>query len=220
MRSLSPKSVFDHLAEFSWWGWLIIGEAVFCVFRFFVPSEGLIGSALHNGALFLVLPFLILSGISIYNLIYRHKLLRMQPGLESIRKMSWRDFRLLVGEALRNDGFSVEEREFLESESGTDLVLRKDGHKILVQCKRWDSEEVNALQLRELYDSMLAEKAHAGLFLTTGAFTPQARAFSEGKSLVLADGPLLLEMVKTVQQNQDYAFNRYLRRASLEEASF
>ena len=66
----------------------------------------------------------------------RRKLFDAQQGLESIAALGWKHFEQLVGEAFRRDGYTVEETGLGGADGGIDLILRKNGRRVLVQCKQ------------------------------------------------------------------------------------
>ncbi|WP_426111954.1 restriction endonuclease [Pseudomonas sp. DSP3-2-2] len=113
------------------------------------------------------------------------------PGGNTLLSISWREFELLVGEALRHQGFSVQEAGGAGPDGGIDLVARKDGEKYLVQCKQWRSVQVGVPVVRELYGAMAAEGAVGGFVISSGRFTKAAKEFASGRNLKLVDGDLL-----------------------------
>ena len=62
-------------------------------------------------------------------------------------------------------------------DGGLDLVLRKDGDRILVQCKKYVRDPVGVSLLREFFGVVVSEGANRGIFITTSDFTPDAREF-------------------------------------------
>jgi len=113
------------------------------------------------------------------------------PGGNTLLSISWREFELLVGEALRRQGFSVQEAGGAGPDGGIDLVARKDGEQYLVQCKQWRSVQVGVPVVRELYGAMAAEGAVGGFVISSGRFTKAAKEFASGRNLKLVDGDLL-----------------------------
>ena len=115
--------------------------------------------------------------------------------------MSWQEFEHLVSEAFRLDGFRVEERggEEVRADGGIDLLLFRDREKFLVQCKQWKATQVSVNVVRELFGVMAAEGAVGGFVVTSGTFTPDARAFAEGRNVILVDGPILFDMILRVR---------------------
>jgi len=117
----------------------------------------------------------------------------------ALNEMSWQEFEMLVGEAYRRKGYSVNETGGGGADGGVDLVLRKEGDKFLVQCKQWKAFKVGVTTIRELYGVMAAESAVGGFVVTSGVFTQEAKSFANGKSIYLIDGSELTAMIRQVQ---------------------
>jgi restriction system protein len=79
----------------------------------------------------------------------RRQLYDGQTSLESIRALSWREFEVLIGEAYRRQGHEVSESGGGGADGEIDLVLRRSGERILVQCKRWKVYKVGVSQVRD-----------------------------------------------------------------------
>lgn len=199
--------ILDLLVLLPWWVSVVLAGAVYAALRYWLPGHPLANPYLAMlakafeplagyVALFLLLP----APVSFFRALHRRRLLDRQTGLESIRAMSWQDFERLCGEAYRRRGFSVEESGLGGADGGVDLVLRKGGETWLVQCKRWRNAKVGVREIRELYGIVAAEGADRGVFVTCGEYTPDARAFADGKPLDLVDGPALLGLVRGVQR--------------------
>jgi restriction system protein len=106
--------------------------------------------------------------------------------------MRWQEFEWLVGEYFRRQGYSVTDKGGAGPDGGVDVLLRKGGRRYLVQCKHWRAMRVGVQPVRELYGVMAAHGGVAGGFVvTSGSFTEEARAFSEGLALELIDGRAL-----------------------------
>lgn len=129
----------------------------------------------------------------------RAALVEVQSSLASLSKLSWREFEQLVGEAFRRHGYAVEETGLGGKDGGIDLVLRKDGKKVLVQCKQWRTRAVSVSVAREMYGLLLHHQADAIKIVAVGSYTPDAAAFVAGKPVELIDGEALLALVKRVQ---------------------
>jgi restriction system protein len=129
----------------------------------------------------------------------RRKLLARQTGIESIRELSWSSFELLVGQAFRRLGYEVIETGRGGADGGIDLKLKKDSTTTLVQCKQWKTWKVGVKPVRELYGVLMAEGADRAMFVTSGDFTKEARAFAAGKPLELIDGGGLVRLIAPAQ---------------------
>jgi restriction system protein len=141
-----------------------------------------------------------MAALSAYHAWRKGELLDSQTSIDSIRSLPWKDFELLVSEAYRRKGYSVEERGAGGPDGGVDLVLRKDNQMTYVQCKHWRNESVGVSIVRELYGVMAAERANRGIVVTSGGYTPDALDFARGNPLELIDGPRLVQLISDVQR--------------------
>lgn len=124
-----------------------------------------------------------------------HKQVGSDPAPNALEKINWRDFEGLVAECFRQQGYRVVERGGDGPDGGVDLELYMASDKYLVQCKQWKTSKVGVATVRELYGVMTAERAIGGFVVTSGAFTDDAKAFAEGRSIKLVDARKLHAMV-------------------------
>lgn len=129
----------------------------------------------------------------------RQQLLAKQSGLDSLRAMSWREFEMLVGEAFRRHGYSVEETGLGGADGGVDLILHKNGRKELAQCKQWRKTQVSVATVREMWGLATHHGADAVKIVCIGNFTADAAEFARGKPIELINGSRLMELVRQVQ---------------------
>lgn len=102
--------------------------------------------------------------------------------------LSWDSFELLVGEIYRRKGYKVAISSALGADGGQDLILRKDGRLMVVQCKKLARDNrVTASQMRDFFGLLTSEGASEGYFVTTGYFSADAKRFAEGKPIMLID---------------------------------
>ncbi|NBA95242.1 restriction endonuclease [Pseudomonas sp. R5(2019)] len=118
------------------------------------------------------------------------------PGA-SIRSLTWHEFERMTGEALRRQGYLVEETK-KGPDGGVDLVLRMNDELFLVQCKQWKAQRVSVQVVRELYGVMAAQGATGGFVVTSGAFTSEAMKFASGTNIQLIDGKSLASWFRAV----------------------
>lgn len=88
------------------------------------------------------------------------------------------------------------------ADGGVDIRLYKrnsDDLFALMQCKAW-SGRVGVKPVRELYGVMASEGIERGIFLCSGDYTKEARAFCEGKRLRLMSGENLLNAVSKLDE--------------------
>lgn len=194
--------LIELLTEVPWWVSVVVAGAIYIGMRWILPSiefQGLmlksIAASTPKAAWFFALPFLIPGLVSFVKRKQRQQFLDSRSDLDSIRKLSWSDFELLIGEAFRRQGYAVEERGGSAPDGGVDLVLRKDGKKTLVQCKHWKSQQVGVSVVRELLGVVTAQFANGGIVVTAGAYTAEARTFARNCRMRLIDGTELANMV-------------------------
>lgn len=151
---------------------------------------------------FLALGFCFTAIVSFFRRRHRAKLFETRTSLQSIRDLSWQDFERYVGEAYRRKGYTVEETG-PGADGGIDLIARKNGETVLVQCKHWRTEKVGAPVARELFGLVKAHGAANGVLITSGAFTREALKFADQTQLELVDGEGLVRLIRDVPRPVD-----------------
>jgi len=204
-----PKrtSFLDDLITLPWWFSLILAAVVYFGLKFYLPTvefqspafQG-IGKMFPDMAGLFASIFVFTAAISAYHAWSRGELLDRQTSVKSIKAVSWKDFEYLVSEAYRRQGYSVQENTGGGADGGVDLVLGKDGKKILVQCKNWRSSKVGVSTVRELFGVVTAEGATEGIVVCSGQFTNDAVEFAKGKPITLVDGAALSCLIGGVQK--------------------
>jgi restriction system protein len=201
------NSIPDALASLPWQFNVALAICVFFSFKYVLPvipvtNPLLTGIAhlLQTMAPVLALIILMVAGVSAFNAWRKARLLEGQKNIESIRSVSWRAFEDLVGEAYRRRGYHVAETGGDGADGGVDLILKKDGETLFVQCKNWKTFKVGVKVVRELYGVVVGRGATGGIVITSGRFTQDAREFARGKRLELIDGGRLLRMIDEVKK--------------------
>ena len=127
------------------------------------------------------------------------RVLDQQTGLDSLRRLSWKQFEDLIGEAYRRRGYNVAETLGGGADGGVDVVLSRNGETILVQCKRWNGKPVPVQTVRELFGVLTHRRANAAKLVATTTFTSEAINFARGKPIELLNGEALLKLIHSVQ---------------------
>jgi HJR/Mrr/RecB family endonuclease len=137
-----------------------------------------------------------------------------EGGVATLESLESDKFELLVGEIFRRRGYAVEISGGLGADGGKDLTLRKAGETVLVQCKHWSEWKVSQPSLREFFGNVIEEGASSGIFVTSGSYTRDARAFAEGKPIRLLGRAELEELVREVSEPNEnlYDFIRWIDR--------
>ncbi|MGH8719233.1 MAG: restriction endonuclease [Burkholderiales bacterium] len=205
------EDVLDVASKLPWWVSLLIAVISYFVLRYFASQEVTPGANAEESiakgfAIFgqSVLPFLFSMGaiLSFVGKVRRERLfdqVKARSGMNPLLDLGWRDFERLVGEAFRRRGYSVVENDSPGADGGVDLVLTRGGEKFLVQCKRWKATMVGVDIVRELFGVMAARGAVGGFIVTSGSFSPDARAFAEGRNIELIAGDKLLALIQEVK---------------------
>jgi len=200
------KSILAELTQAPWWMSVIAAIIVFTGMKFVVPTilKGplFIGLAkLSSSFAWLIACIFLLPGaISMFNAWRKGELFRSQTGLTSLLRLSWREFEEVIGEAYRKQGYAVVENAGPGADGGIDLVAKKEGETILVQCKQWKSEKIGVPTVREMFGLWNAERANEVHIVTCGDFTEEARQFAQGKPIKLIDGPSLARLINDTQE--------------------
>jgi restriction system protein len=205
------RGFVEEMSELPWPVSLAVGVLGYLLLRFAAPlflatSGGAIGKGLATqtqlftllgGGLLLLC---CMAAISSYlNARRNRRLLDTRSNLDSLAALGWRDFERLVGEAFRRQGYEVEATGLGGADGGIDLILRKHGRRILVQCKHWRRQKVPVNVVREMVGLLAHHNADEIRIAAFGGFTPDAERFAQGKPIALIDGPALLRMVREVQ---------------------
>jgi len=114
--------------------------------------------------------------------------------LEDWKKLEGREFEKVVATIYRNLGYKTKVRR----DGGIDIIARKDGKRIFIQCKRMD--KVVPDDVRAFWGSIQKQiekgKGEGGVFVTTGSFTEGSKEFVKDKPIELIDGLKLEELTK------------------------
>ena len=191
------KSSFaDDLVLAPWWVSALLALLAYAILPGVLPSalvkSGLVGV--------ISLGLLALSAISALRSLKNSGILDALTGIDSLREMDWKTFEDILAEVYRRQGYKVEEMLGGGADGGVDLLLRKDGQVVAVQCKRWKSRSVGVPVVRELYGVMIDRGASAAKVVATTTFAPDAIAFAKGKPIELVDSNALLRLVRGVQK--------------------
>lgn len=207
------KGGFEQIAAMPWWLGILIGLIGYVVIRHGIgwylassnsPVLSGMGRMLANGA-YAPFAWIFLIGCWLAALASfigrgrRRQLLDSQTGIDSLRHMSWRQFEQLAGEAFRRQGYAIEETGLGGADGGIDLILRKNGQTMLVQCKQWQNRQVGVKVVREMYGLLVHHKAAAVKIVALGDYTPDAHRFARGKPIELIHGGELIATVRKLQ---------------------
>jgi restriction system protein len=117
------------------------------------------------------------------------------PSIEELRQLSWQQFEDQVARIFESMGYSVEQTPYVK-DHGRDAILRKNGAKFLLECKRYAEDGVSGRRdLQILHSNMITDGAVSGFFVTAGGFTKDAIEFAKVRSIELIDGHQLVGLM-------------------------
>lgn len=213
MARRRKTSTLDDIASFPWPVGIVLGLLGFAAVRwgpvvYFRNAGGTINIAIGDqfatGALtplawLVLVACWIAAAVSYFKARQRRALFDVQTGLDSIGDLSWRQFEQLVGESLRRQGYAIEETGQGGADGGVDLIARRSGRTVLVQCKQWRRQQVGVSVVREMWGLVAHHRADGAMIYSVGAFTPDAVAFAAGKPIELVTGAALLDAINAVR---------------------
>jgi restriction system protein len=161
---MSEKSLFATLLRAPWWVSFLVMFAVALVAGALLPDAYKIAGML--GAF----PFLVIGIMAAWRQRNAISPERIQQLADQARSMGWRDFSILVEEALRQQGFEVSRL----SSGPADFQIEKNGRITLVSAKRWKAATVGAEHLRELLAARESQQAFSCTCMSLGTFSPSA----------------------------------------------
>lgn len=209
------ESILNLLAFCPWWVSVALSGISYLIFKYVIPLieiqqkgsldvtymffKGLVDAAPLIAPIIAGL-LLIPAPISLINYWRKRKILDKQESIDTVRKLNWKEFEELVGEAFRRQGYDVYENTGAGPDGGIDLSLKKNGELILVQCKQWKNVKVGVDKVRELYGVQMSQNANKSILMTSGFFTQEAKNFAADKPIDLVEGSELLKFVNLVQR--------------------
>lgn len=202
----SFEELLEVLADSPWWVSIVVGLFVYALLRFILPAiwpdsktfEGMTAATMSQFAWFSII-FVVPALVSAFRSARKRRMLDKQYGIESIRRLPWKQFEELLGEAYRRQGFTVFENPGVGADGGIDLTIKKDGATYLVQCKHWKVDKVGVKVVREMLGLVTAHGATRAIVVTSGVFTKEAADFAAAQRIQLVDGDNLVRLIGSVQ---------------------
>lgn len=122
--------------------------------------------------------------------------------LEAIGQASPKFFEILVLDLLHAMGYGATRADLQHvgrsGDGGIDGIISLDRlglEKVFVQAKRWQNS-VGSEDVQRFYGALAGQRATKGVFITTSAFTTQARTFAASiEKMVLIDGERLTQLM-------------------------
>lgn len=176
---MPKRSLFAILCDLPWWVSLLVAILVYTVGANF---SVVIGAAA-------AFPFICVAAYVGYLRIRRGPALDATALLKALRSAQAEDMRSMLAERFAAD------RYLLSDAPGGDLRLERNGYVTLVRFRRWRAQTTHPAALDELKQTMRAQKADHGIYITAGTIANTARKQAADSGIALIDGAALAEMV-------------------------
>jgi restriction system protein len=126
----------------------------------------------------------------------RHK--TKTPTVDQLYALDPYQFEEYVAAVFRKKGYQVAIRGG-SGDKGVDLVVETGafGKRAIVQCKRYRNK-IGPETVRELYGTLLHERAAHAFLVTTAEISDSAREWAQHKSLTLIDGETLVRIAQSL----------------------
>lgn len=128
--------------------------------------------------------------------------------IEMLSQMAPAHFEELVAETYRALGYKAV-RTGQSGDHGIDVeMVTPNGERWIIQCKRY-RDSVGEAVVRELYGTLVSEKAERGILVTSAEITPPAEKWARGKPIDLIDGQQFLRLMERARKKtQGTLFDR------------
>ena len=119
--------------------------------------------------------------------------------LDGLYTLSPQAFERYTAGLFRQKGYQVTLRG-RSGDHGVDLELTgRNGKRAVVQCKRYQNT-IGEDIVRELYGTLIHERAAHAFLVTTADISTSARNWAQGKPLTLIDGETLIKIAATLRE--------------------
>jgi restriction system protein len=120
-----------------------------------------------------------------------------------LQQMEWKLFEDLSTAYYKEKGIRAELTK-LGADGGIDIKLFQGDSEqptSIVQCKAWNSKSVGVKSIREFLGVMSHEKIAKGFFMTSGAYTDEAKDIAKTNRITLIDGGMFLAMIQRLPED-------------------
>jgi len=119
----------------------------------------------------------------------------LSQGLVHLAGLRWREFTRLVLQAMQARGYRVLKDEHSPGDDlasdGGDILLERDGQRVLLLCKYGNASVVGAQSILGLGKAAELRGAHAAMVVSPGRFDEEARRVAAQQHVELVDGATL-----------------------------
>lgn len=153
------------------------------------------------GTTFVIMFFISAIAVGFFiNQAFKRKRDLRSSGIKEIDEMDGIRFEYFLKELYISLGYKVKVTKST-GDFGADLVLIKEGQKVVVQAKRY-SKNVGVKAVQEVKTSQMHYKASESWVVTNSYFTRQAMELAKSNSVKLIDRDQLIKTIVTMQTVQ------------------
>jgi hypothetical protein len=133
------------------------------------------------------------------------------PTLEDkLRAIDWYQFEKLVSAIYEMRGCSVKRLGGARPDGGVDLIVEKDGERLVVQCKPWRKWTVGVRHVRELLGAMTDLNVKKGVLVTLRRCTAEAKEFADKHQIDIVDVTELMDLMQMTDGSVSKQINALL----------
>lgn len=196
--------LLDWFVRAPWWTPWVSATVLYALVAYGIPAALHTSLVVWSAIAFLWASLVLMVGGASFVARREQRLLLITGhSVADLRSLDWREFEQLVKAAFERDGYRVAATGHDRADGGVDLVLRRKGRQIYVQCKRWKQNQlVGVEQVRALHGVAAAEGADSSVFVISGIFSEPARQFARKVGMRLIDGDELVRFVSELDTSQ------------------
>lgn len=175
---MSEKSLFALLLRSPWWVSLLLVLVFALAARALLPAEYAAAGALGG------FPFLVIAVMAAWRQWHAPSPVQLTAVLEHAAAMSWREFSVLIEQALKQQGYSVSRMDG----DAADFRLERQGLTSLVSCRRWKAISHGVEAMRQLAAACQVQGAQQAFYISLGPVSDAARLYAQGAGTRLIHG--------------------------------
>lgn len=166
---MAQNSLFAILLRSPWWISLAVAVAIGLVASALLPPHWRVVGALSG------FPFAVIAALAAVRQWRQPSAARTEQTRLAVAGMAWPAFSALLTQAFTRDGYAVER----QPGPAVDVVLTRQGRRMLVSARRWKSAHTGLEPLRALQQAReAAEDGPDALYIGLGVLSDPARAFA------------------------------------------
>ena len=122
---------------------------------------------------------------------------------ERLKAIDWFQFEKVVSVIYEVRGCSVKRLGGAKPDGGIDLIVEKDGERLVIQCKHWRKWNVGVRHIRELLGALVDSKIEKGVLVTLRGCTPEATELANKHGIHIVDQKELVALMQMADGSLD-----------------